>query len=75
MRLAAEYGPEWRVWQEDWGRNAIDAHSVRTRTALPRTPALSREEMRAMEQDDRPFEFGSRFGAPNTKLTGATRPV
>lgn len=61
MQLCAQYGSEWRVWREEFGRNAIDAHHTRTKAALPKTPALSREELRAMKQDDYPFEQGGRF--------------
>lgn len=64
MQLSAQFGSEWRVWQELWGRNAVGAHQARTRPLQVRSVALTREEMRAMEQDEYPFEQGSRF-APN----------
>lgn len=61
LRIRTGFGPAWSVWREDYVRSPIGAHVGKLKRRLVKTPALNREELRAMEQGEYPFKQGGRF--------------
>lgn len=62
LNIAAEMGEGWDVWRDDGMRDPVGAHTGRIMATRESSLALSKAELRDMDQGDEPFSFTGRFG-------------